>query len=206
MSPFILWWRNAKRVYKTMDKNQPTSQSAKNRQLGIKLTVVAAGMLGFSYLLVPLYDIICDITGLNGRTGVVAEATANEQTADVDRLVAVEFLAHTTSDGLWRFEPEMAGMQVHPGKSYTMNYIAVNLQDDDAVAKAVPSVAPVKAAAHFNKIECFCFTSQAFAPGERRAMPVTFRVNKTLPGQVKIISLAYTFYDITDKQKGQNHG
>lgn len=190
------------------DDTKTKDARSRNHKLGIKLATVVVVMLGFSYLLVPLYDVICDITGLNGRTGVVSAAAQQEQVeqATDDRLVTVEFLVHSTSDGLWRFEPETSSMRVQPGKHYSINYVATNKQDVSAVAQAVPSVSPVAAAVHFNKVECFCFTEQAFAPNESRKMPVTFVVNKSLPGKVKIMSLAYTFYDITDAHASDQKG
>ena len=31
------------------------------------LSLTVAGMLAFSFLLVPIYDVFCEITGLNGK-------------------------------------------------------------------------------------------------------------------------------------------
>ena len=170
-----------------------------NRKTGMKLGVVVIAMLGFSYALVPLYDVICDITGLNGRTGVAAAGRAAALPTDMEREVTVEFLSHVNQSGAWRFAPEVRRMRVTPGKQYTMNYIATNLRDASAAAQAVPSVAPTAAATYFNKIECFCFARQAFDQGERRLLPVTFVVNPQLPERIKLISLAYTIFDALER-------
>ena len=178
---------------------EPTKNKARlNRKLILKLGVIVFAMLGFSYALIPLYDIICDITGLNGRTGVIS-GEVESKPVDLDRYVSVEFLSHINGTSGWTFTPDAQKIQVQPGKQYTMSYTATNLQDSSAVAQAVPSVAPVSAARHFNKIECFCFTSQAFKGNEQRALWVTFVVDPSLPQNIKVISLAYTFYDVTEK-------
>ena len=91
-------------------------------------------------------------------------------------------------------KPVTRSLEVHPGKAYTINYIARNELDVDRVAQAVPSVAPGNAAKYLNKIECFCFTEQAFKGNEERLMPVTFMVDPKLPEHVKTITLSYTFF------------
>jgi cytochrome c oxidase assembly protein subunit 11 len=37
------------------------------RKSVLKLTLITFGMFGFGFALVPIYDIFCDITGLNGK-------------------------------------------------------------------------------------------------------------------------------------------
>ena len=57
----------------------PVAGTAPARRHGIvagKMALLAAAMFGFGYLMVPLYDIICDLTGLNGKTGRVSSAEA----------------------------------------------------------------------------------------------------------------------------------
>lgn len=184
-----------------------------NRKTGLKLGAVAVLMLGFSYALVPLYDMICDITGLNGKTGVITSERADSLTPDKPdaltespgREVLVEFLSHINQSGAWRFTPEKDSLRVRPGKQYTVRYIATNLRQTAAVAQAVPSVAPVSAAAYFNKVECFCFTRQAFEGDEQRPLLVTFVVDPNLPEQVRVISLAYTIFDVTEQPENDHN-
>ncbi|MEX2352598.1 MAG: cytochrome c oxidase assembly protein, partial [Gammaproteobacteria bacterium] len=38
------------------------------RNTALKLTLLSVVMFGFGYALVPLYDVFCEITGLNGKT------------------------------------------------------------------------------------------------------------------------------------------
>ena len=158
------------------------------------LTLMAVAMFGFGYLLVPLYDKFCEITGLGGRTGdQVAEFSLSGE-VDYSRLVTVHFDATVNSALPWRFEPTVSMMQVHPGKMYETTYIAYNRASHPVVAQAVPSVAPGRAGLFFNKTECFCFTEQLLEPGESRDMPVRFVVDPNLPAGTDLVTLSYIIY------------
>ncbi|MFU8831535.1 MAG: cytochrome c oxidase assembly protein [Wenzhouxiangella sp.] len=158
------------------------------------LALMAVAMFGFGYLLVPLYDKFCEITGLGGRTGdAVVEVTLTGQ-VDESRLVTVHFDANVNSALPWRFEPTETMMQVHPGKLYETTYVAFNRSDQVVVAQAVPSVSPGQASLYFNKTECFCFTEQLLGPGESRDMPVRFVVDPNLPNRIDLVTLSYIIY------------
>ena len=182
-----------------MSTAPPASLSRANRRLAARLLVVTAAMFGFGYALVPLYDIVCDITGFNGRTGVVTEeavaAAVGAPQAGPARLVNVQFVATVHSGLRWEFDAPRKPMQVHPGKVYEASFAASNLSGRPVVGQAVPSVSPVAAAAHFNKVECFCFTRQRLEPGETRTMPVRFVVDEDLPGRIATLTLGYTFFE-----------
>ena len=171
------------------------SAARANRRLAFRLLVVTAAMFGFGYALVPLYEIVCDITGIGGRTGVVSEATATTGGVDSTRVVKVQFVATVNSGLRWAFEGPQEPLEIHPGKVYEASFSASNLSRRPVVAQAVPSVTPVGAAAHFNKIECFCFTRQRLEPGETRVMPVRFVVNEEIPRRIGTLTLAYTFFE-----------
>ncbi len=172
---------------------QPAARA--NRRLTIRLLVVTAAMFGFGYALVPLYDIVCDITGIGGRTGVVSEATAATGGVDSTRLVKVQFVATVNSALRWKFDGPEQPLEVHPGEVHEATFSATNLSNRPVVAQAVPSVTPVGAAAHFNKIECFCFTRQRLEPGETRDMPVRFVVDEKISPRIGTLTLAYTFFE-----------
>ncbi|MGY6587262.1 MAG: cytochrome c oxidase assembly protein [Wenzhouxiangella sp.] len=158
------------------------------------LTLMALAMFGFGYLLVPLYDKFCEITGIGGRTGdAVVEATLTGE-VDTSRLVTVHFDSNVNSALPWDFEPTERMMQVHPGKLYETMYIAHNRSNQPIVAQAVPSVAPGRASLFFNKTECFCFTEQLLEPGESRDMPVRFVVDPNLPARTDLVTLSYIIY------------
>ena len=163
------------------------------RIMVLKLAGITLAMFGFGYLLVPIYEVFCDITGLGGRTSNQAATVA--VAPDMSRSVRVEFVASVNANGPWEFRPEVPSMTVHPGQMYTTTYWARNLRDLDVVGHAVPSVAPGTAARYFNKTECFCFTEQQFAPNEGRDMPVIFIIDPDLPAHVETVTLSYTFFD-----------
>jgi cytochrome c oxidase assembly protein subunit 11 len=169
----------------------------RHRRLALQLGVVALGAFGFGFALVPLYDVLCSITGYADKDALVKATEAVANTPDESRTVTVDFIAMVPSVGSWEFRPEQRSMTVHPGKLYQANFYARNLTGRDTVAQAVPDVAPSKASAYFRKTECFCFTPQHFAVGEQRDMPVRFFIDPALPRHVDHITLGYTFYDST---------
>jgi cytochrome c oxidase assembly protein subunit 11 len=158
------------------------------------LWLMALGAFGFGFALVPLYDLLCAVTGYGDRKELTR---ASEQPTQVDdsRMVTVEFVANLPSVGNWLFKPEVQSMQVHPGRLYEAKFLASNQTGQAAWAQAVPDIAPSKASPFFRKTECFCFTPQQFAVGESKHMPVRFFVDPALPKYVDRITLAYTFYD-----------
>lgn len=167
--------------------------------VSIKLVFVVVGMFGFGYLMVPLYNILCEVTGLNGKTGVISTVEAGELVVDEDRWVNVEFTGTVNVSGPWEFRPAQASLKVQPGKQYNISYVARNLADHQVIGQAVPSVAPRQASKYFNKTECFCFTKQVFEANEEKDMPVTFVVDPALPKSVDSVVLSYTFFDTGDK-------
>jgi len=171
-------------------------EQAKRRTLRQTLILVAV-MFGFVFALVPLYDVLCDLTGLNGKTRDQAEQFADTG-PDLTRTVTVEFLASVNESMPWDFQPAVTRMKVHPGQVHQTSFFARNRTGVAMVGQAVPSVTPGLAALHFRKTECFCFTEQNFAPGEGREMPLVFMVDKDLPKDITTLTLAYTFFD---KQK-----
>lgn len=172
---------------------------ARNRRSSGRIALVAVAMFGFGYLLVPLYDVFCEITGLNGKTGRLSEAeVAAGYQPDLQRSVKVQFVAANSADMPWEFRPVVASMTVHPGQLYAASFVAANPTARDMVAQAVPSVAPTQASRYFNKTECFCFTQQPLAAGERKEMPLRFIVDPRLPQTVRTLTLAYTLFDVSD--------
>lgn len=174
-------------------RDQQESLATENRSLTWRLLLLAVAMFGFGFLLVPLYDVFCEITGFGGRTN--ATAAVVEEAPDLSREIRIEFVTTVNSYAPFEFAADVDSMVVNPGKMYFATFTAKNLTPGDKVAQAVPSVAPVSAAEYFTKIECFCFTSQEFAANEARAMPLQFIVDPELPDYVDTITLQYTFFD-----------
>ena len=166
-----------------------------NRRLGLRLAVVVVAMFGFGFAILPmLYDVVCEITGIGGKPAVAQEATL-DTTVDADRLVTVQFLGTVNSSLPWEVQPTVTEMKIHPGRIYETTYYARNLSSNGTVGTATPTITPGKAALHFTKTECFCFSQQAFAGGEGREMAVRFVVDSGLPPDVRTITLSYTFFN-----------
>lgn len=171
-----------------------------NFQMVGKLAVVTALMFAFGYALVPLYKAICEMTGLNvlalNEQVVAAVKPTPVQNSQIDttRTITVEFDANAR--GPWDFKPAQRSLQVHPGELATVMYEFQNIQNRRMSAQAIPSYAPQQAAAHFNKVECFCFNQYTLEPGEKKSWPVAFVIDPKLSKDVKTITLSYTFFEV----------
>jgi len=176
-------------------KNSTRQQT--NRKLAARLAGVTLAMFAFGFALVPLYDVFCDITGLNGKD-VNRISVVEPAAVDGSRWVTVEFLSNSNAAGSWEFQPSISKLRVQPGKLYSVSYRAHNPINRVMTMRAVSSIAPGTAAGYVNKLECFCFRQQRFAADERRLMPLRFMVNPTLPPEVGTISIAYTLFNSLD--------
>ena len=170
------------------------SRAAENRSMLIKLLIVTVGMFGFGYALVPLYKLICDVTGIYD----VEKASALPANTQIDRsrLVTLEFDANIRSDLPWHFRPLQTSVKVHPGQLVEVMYEVRNRSDRAVAGQAIPSYGPQVAAKYFRKLDCFCFTTQSFAAGEVRQMPVVFVIEQGLPRDVNTVTLSYTFFKV----------
>jgi cytochrome c oxidase assembly protein subunit 11 len=181
------------------------SIQAENAKMVGKLAIVAAGMFAFGYALVPLYQAICEMTGINilslterqvpgnGTAGRDVKIPSNTQ-VDRSRTITVEFDANAR--GPWHFQPAVRSLQVHPGELTTVVYEFQNTQNRRMSAQAIPSYAPPQAAAHFSKVECFCFNQYTLEPGEKKQWPVAFVIDPKLSKDVTTITLSYTFFEV----------
>ena len=174
-----------------------------NAKLVKKLVFMVLGMFAFGWALIPLYDLLCEITGLGGDTGGQYTYNPAETRVDRNRLVKVNFITNTNQGMVWDFWSDKGGMRVHPGELNEAVFYVKNTTDRPMVGQAVPSVVPLTATDHFHKTECFCFESQLLQPGEEMAMPMRFIVDADLPDNVQSISLSYALFDITELSGGQ---
>jgi len=170
----------------------------KNQKLLRRMLVVTVAMFGFGFAMVPIYNVFCEITGLNGKTGTANAQTLNGK-VDLSRTVTVEFVATLNETMPWEFRPTVTRMQVHPGAINATSFYARNTTKHVMVGQAIPSVTPGAAALHFSKTECFCFTRQRFEAGQGVDMPVRFIVDRDLPKEITTLTLSYTFFDVTAK-------
>lgn len=163
-----------------------------------KLLLIVTAMFVFAVgVLPPMYDAICDITGLNGKT---ANEAASKEAAvpDQDRTITIQFLADTDPAMAWSFKPKTFSVKVHPGEITKTDFHVLNPTNRMIVGQAIPSVSPAQATPYFKKTECFCFQSQELEGGEEKDMPLIFYVDPQIPKSVRTITLSYQLYDITD--------
>lgn len=171
-----------------------SARAAANRKLGMRLLWVVAAAVVFAFALVPLYDVLCRLTGLNGKTENIPAAELATLKADKTRWVTVEFTSSVMPGLSWNFAPVQSRMQVRPGQVEMAMFVARNNTNQEMAGQAVPSVSPGSASPHFKKIECFCFQRQSLKPGESKEMPLRFYVSPDLPAKVQTVTLSYAFY------------
>tara|TARA_B100000768_G_scaffold141479_1_gene133143 strand:- start:18 stop:572 length:555 start_codon:yes stop_codon:yes gene_type:complete len=149
------------------------------------------------FVLPPLYDLFCEITGIGGKTA--GAYTATEITVDTSREVEVQFVATNNATMPWDFFPVEHKVTVHPGESKEIVFYARNRTGSDMIGQAIPNVLPNSAADYFLKTECFCFNNQPLAAGEEAELAVVFIIDPDLPASVNTVTLSYTIFDITDR-------
>ena len=183
--------------------NKNATRGKQNGVMVRKLSVIAVGMFAFGYGLVPLYEAICEVTGINVLALTerdvpgVSKALPKNTQVDTSRTITVVF--DTNSRGLWDFKPAVTSMQVHPGEMATVSYQFENTQPRTMAAQAIPSYAPKVSASYFNKLECFCFSQYTLAPAEKKEWPVVFVIDPKIPKDVTNITLSYTFFEVGGK-------
>jgi len=168
-----------------------------NRRLTWQLAVFALGSLAFGFALVPLYDVICEVTGYGNRKTLLEAGAVNSEAAAISREITVEFIATNPTVGEWEFQPVAGSLKVLTGQLAEAKFVAKNLLAKDATGQAIPSIAPQYATRYFRKTECFCFTPQHFKAGEAREMVVRFVVDAQLPADLDRLTLGYSMYGVT---------
>lgn len=180
---------------------------AENRKITkkfwITIFLIPILMLIFAIFVMPsLYDVLCNITGFNGKTGRVDKEYSYQ--VDERRLIEVSFFASTMAEFPVQVAPKVKSMKVVPGGFYNTSYIAKNNTDYEVIGQAVPSVAPTDAALYFKKLECFCFNRQVFKPHEEVEMQLRFVIEPDLEKDIKDVSLSYNFFRLENKNREEN--
>lgn len=173
-----------------------SEQAKNNRKLALRLLAVAAGMFGFGFLMWPIYNVICDITGLGGK-GVKVEQ-AGESTSQSDRVVKLRYDATVNSALAWELEPSDRMAEVRLGEMKETTYLAFNDSDQPIAGQAIYTVTPPEASLYFVKTECFCFTRQVLDAYESREMPVRYYIKPDLPEHIRELTLSYTFFELDE--------
>ena len=168
---------------------------SKNRRTTWLLSLLVLGMFGFGFAMVPLYNLLCQVTGVQSvalRTAGSPDRTV-ATALDRSRSVTVKFDATVNPSLPWKFTAQTRSMQVHPGGLYEVKFLARNRSSDRVTGQAIPSVVPWQATPFFSKLECFCFNKQMLAGGEETEMPLRFMVSTDLPREINSITLSYSF-------------
>jgi cytochrome c oxidase assembly protein subunit 11 len=180
--------------------NQSSGVSAEtrkaNRALTWQLSLFALGFLGFGFALVPLYDVLCKVTGYGSQQNLTRVSSETNGEAVAQRDITVEFVSTLPTVGEWEFRAVDNSVKVRTGQLYSAKFVAKNLLAKPSTGQAVPSIAPHNAAEYFHKTECFCFTPQHFEALQERELIVRFVVDTHLPDDVDRITLAYSMYGV----------
>jgi cytochrome c oxidase assembly protein subunit 11 len=198
---------NAATSYPT--RGEEVKNGARRRDIAVAMAcgVFVAFMVGMAYAAVPLYSWFCKTTGFGGIPQV-----ANKMPERIsDRKMTVRFDANVGAGLPWRFEPERPSIEVRLGEVVTVYYTVTNLSERETAGQAAYNVAPTTAGAYFAKINCFCFTEQRLAPGEKREMAVVFYVDPVLTqdsdqDDLNTITLSYTFFPLRVPRAGVADG
>ncbi|MGF1800232.1 cytochrome c oxidase assembly protein [Vibrio gigantis] len=186
------------------DDKQPKRSTKKRstKKLTGYLVLSVVAMFGFGFALVPLYDVMCEALGINGKTNTVSAVQPRGMQPDYSRTVRVEFMSHIKPDMPWQFSPEVRVLEVHPGEVVQTNYIAKNLSASSLIGQAVPSVSPGMGATYFNKMECFCFNQQPLDGFKSAEMGLIFYIEPNIPESIHTLTLSYTLFNITNEVVG----
>ncbi len=171
-----------------LDQNNKNS----NKKVFTLLVGLVIIMFGFGYALVPLYNVLCNAWGINGKTGGQTELGLQ---IDSSRWVTVEFLTTMNANLPMKFYPMEQKVKVHPGENRLVIFFAENDSGKQLTVQAIPSLSPGLAAKYMKKTECFCFTQQTFAKDQAMDMPMIFHIDPSLPKDIHTITLSYTMFD-----------
>jgi cytochrome c oxidase assembly protein subunit 11 len=175
------------------------NKAGMNRRLALKLLWIIVGAMLFVIAMVPLYNVLCRVAGLNGRPEAAPAKHANALKVDQSRWVTVQFTGNVMPGLAWDFAPRQNSVRVHPGQNETVSYFARNTTNSTVTGQAVPSISPAQAVLYFKKIECFCFRLQELKAGEAKDMALRFYVSPELPEGIQTITLSYAFYKVANQ-------
>ena len=164
------------------------------------LVAIVVARFAFGFMLVPLYDVFCEITGLNGKTNDQYQGVLPISSVENTRTITVQLIANRNNNLPWHFSPEQEEFKLTLGEQKQTFFHVVNTYDKAVIAQAIPSVSPAKAVAYLHKIECFCFQQQPLEPGERKSFPLVFFIDSKLPDEISKLTLSYTLFDISGTQ------
>lgn len=173
----------------------------KNKKVIFILIIVIIAMFFFGYAMVPLYNVLCNKLGINGKTG---GATTISSTIDTSRWITIEFLANNNAGLPWKFYPMVTKIKIHPGENKIVTYFAKNDSNKTMTVQAIPSFTPSEAAKYMKKTECFCFRQQTLKSQQSMVWPVIFHIDEAIPKYIHTVTLSYTLFDLSGLRINQN--
>ena len=176
------------------DKDEESGVDLSKRTM-LRTGLVAGGMFGFGFAMVPIYNVFCKVTGLNGKTD--PNPYKGKAVVDPSRTIKVQFVATKNAGMSWDFRPDVSSVEVHPGEIGELSFFARNPTRERMIGQAIPSVTPFQATNYLHKVECFCFTTQTLEAGEEKVMPLRIIVDQELPRHITKLTLSYTLFDVT---------
>ena len=162
------------------------------RKTLLVLSFSIVGMFGFGYALVPIYNIVCEALGINGKVQLTAELETEEAIAPFD--VSLRLFAQAADAG-WQIEALEPSKQIETQQQYTVYYQITNQLNVARSGRAVPNINPIAAAGSVKKIQCFCMDILAFNPGESKQVSVTFFLDAHMSPKIEEVSLGYSMFD-----------
>lgn len=181
--------------------NNSEQANSKNKKTVLTLSIITVLMFGFAFAMVPLYRLVCDVTGWNSIATSGGRATSADYVSPTNsntRIVTVQFDATINGNLDWEFRPDVVQMDVPLGKKTTTHYFVKNKSDKAVITQSIPGVTPWQATEYLKKIECFCFENQTVQAGESKDMGLQFVIDPKLPNDINTITLSYTIMD-TDR-------
>lgn len=170
----------------------------------VLFAMIAIGMFGFSFALVPLYNVFCSVTGLNGKVDINNPSSARYRVQShqiQNRLVTIEFDVNRNQNLLCEIKPEHLALRIKPGELTLTSYYVKNLTDKKLIIQAIPSITPGRVAKYLKKLECFCFNQQVLKPFEAVKLPLRFWLEPEFPDSVHRLTLSYTLFDVSQSGK-----
>ena len=169
----------------------------KHKQL-VLYAVIAVAMFGFAYALVPIYNVMCRVLGINGKTSMLV--SKNTSWVDKSRTITMQFLATNNANLKWDFRPDQKQITLHPGADVKVSYYARNNTNHKMTVQAIPSITPSAAANHLHKTECFCFRQTTLKAHQSMHMPIIFYFDNKLPANISEVTMSYTLFKVKTKQ------
>jgi cytochrome c oxidase assembly protein subunit 11 len=189
------------------DIKQDKTETKNKRVVGVS-SLVVIGMFGFGFALIPLYDVFCDVLGINGSYQSIEDGTydakaeaerALKNGVDESRTITMQFLVTDNPALDLEFKSNTKSLSMNPGQVKEVSYYVKNRSDKPMVLQAIPDITPNLAKKYLAKIECFCFNKQTLQPGEEKEMPLRFVINSAIPESIPVLTMTYRFIDLNYK-------